>query len=619
MNEAARSQAESARQSVTEAWRGQLRLLRDRVESYWKGRADAVARDSGAGTPTDFARAVTSGFADSVILFDSAGAATYPALPPTPRLDTGSGKPDWMAARELEAARPSDAAGAWAKIAASEIDPSFAARAAQAQVRCLVRSGQPGAAIGTIEQRFTAGPAARGLDLQDRLIAADEYLFAVRLMKPSDARFVPMVRRLAALLNDYRVAMPSAQRLFLMDELRAAVPGQAVFPTRDAEALAAGFLEVGTSTPGDPGVVEQAGTRAGPPVQESAGRPPILWKLTASNGRAIALYRNETVLQAMSTLLNGHTSRGVTFAAIPPGGAGGEEAISAGAALPGWQLSYTLTDSSVSDEAARRRRTAYLWAGFLAVAAIAVAGLIAAQAFRRQWRLARLKTDMVAAVSHELKTPLSSMHVLVDGLLEDKELDPGKTREYLELIGGENRRLSRLIDNFLTFSRIERHRLRFDLAGTNPGDVVRAAIDAMGERLRPPACTLEVDVPPELPAMRADKDALVSALLNLLDNAYKYTPRNRRIRVEAYREDGNVVFAVRDNGIGIAPRDRERIFRRFYQADRRLARETGGCGLGLSIVEYIVKAHGGSVLVESKPGEGSAFRILIPISEEVNA
>jgi len=102
-------------------------------------------------------------------------------------------------------------------------------------------------------------------------------------------------------------------------------------------------------------------------------------------------------------------------------------------------------------------------------------------------------------------------------------------------------------------------------------------------------------------------------LLNLLDNAYKYTPSaDKHIAVQAYLEDGQVVFAVQDNGIGIAPRDQKRIFRRFFQVDRRLARETGGVGLGLSIVEFIVRAHGGDVLVKSQSGAGSTFTVRLP-------
>ena len=105
--------------------------------------------------------------------------------------------------------------------------------------------------------------------------------------------------------------------------------------------------------------------------------------------------------------------------------------------------------------------------------------------------------------------------------------------------------------------------------------------------------------------MRADEDALITVLLNLLDNAWKYTPGEKRIGVRAYREKGRVIFAVEDNGIGIAPRERRKIFRRFYQVDRRLAREAGGVGLGLSIVEFIVRAHEAPVDVK-KASRGEA-------------
>jgi signal transduction histidine kinase len=121
-----------------------------------------------------------------------------------------------------------------------------------------------------------------------------------------------------------------------------------------------------------------------------------------------------------------------------------------------------------------------------------------------------------------------------------------------------------------------------------------------------------VEVNPGLPPLVADEDALITVLRNLLDNACKYTPAEKRIRIRAREQDGRVAFDVEDNGIGIAPREQKRIFRRFYQVDQRLARETGGCGLGLSIVEYIVRAHGGEVAVESRPGEGSTFHVLVP-------
>ena len=335
-----------------------------------------------------------------------------------------------------------------------------------------------------------------------------------------------------------------------------------------------------------------------------------MWKLTLPGARALVLYRTSSVAAALQEL-----SRGLNAAVTltPPGLAApaAAEWMPAGPSLPGWQMSLSPA-SNQADEIAGRRTISYAWVGFLAIALVAITGLVAGQAIRRQWRLARLKTDLVAAVSHELKTPLSSMRVLVDSLLEDESASTQKTHEYLELIARENLRLSRLIENFLTFSRLERSSRQFEFGASHPDVVVQAALEAMQERFPDSDCRLEVRVAPGLPAVRADHDALVTVLLNLLDNAYKYTPGEKHIALKVFERAGSVVFAVEDNGIGIAPREQKRIFRRFYQVDHRLAREAGGCGLGLSIVESIVKAHGGGVEVASEPGRGSTFFVALP-------
>lgn len=257
---------------------------------------------------------------------------------------------------------------------------------------------------------------------------------------------------------------------------------------------------------------------------------------------------------------------------------------------------------------ARRRVASYVWIGLLAIAVVAISALVAGQLLRRQWQIASLKTDLVAAVSHELKTPIASVRVLVDTLLTDEHPDAAKTRDYLELIAHENLRLSRLIENFLTFSRLERNRQRFEFTEVDPAHVVEAAMSVHGGSESAPS----IAIAPDLPRIRADEDALVTVLRNLLDNAWKYTPGEKRIAIRAYRENARVVFAVEDNGIGIAAREQKRIFRRFYQVDRRLARDAGGCGLGLSIVAFIVRAHGGAVRVESQPGHGSTFFVALP-------
>ncbi|HEX5430422.1 MAG TPA: HAMP domain-containing sensor histidine kinase [Bryobacteraceae bacterium] len=304
------------------------------------------------------------------------------------------------------------------------------------------------------------------------------------------------------------------------------------------------------------------------------------------------------------------------FAVLPPGAPPTDQSIAAGPLLPGWQLAFTLVDSKPIEDLARQRMVSYLWGGYLAIAAVVLLGLLVGQSFRRQWRLAHLKTDLAAAVSHELKTPLASMRLLVDSLLEDEIPNPAKTRDYLQLIAGENLRLTHLIGNFLTFSRIERHRHKFAFAEVKPSGILESAVQTIQERFPSEEWNLEVDIASNLPRIYADEDSIVTVLLNLLDNARKYTPQKKRISLRAYSETGRVIFAVRDNGIGIERREQKRIFRRFYQIDRRLARETGGCGLGLSIVQFIVRAHRGSVRVESQAGEGSTFIVSLPSIRE---
>lgn len=585
MNQAAKTEATAARQEITEAYRNELRIVRDQVETYWENRAAALHADS----PRDFQRIVTSHLADSVVLEKTTPRPSVPAAE----------NPEWTRAQTLEDRHDlTGAAAAYARLAQSD-DADLAARAAQAQVRCLLQSGDKTAALQAIRKHFSRIPA--GKDLQGRLIAGDEQLLALHLFKPADPAYLSFLRRLTSLLNDYSGALlPSAQRLFLMHEVRTLDP-HADFPTLDAEELAEQFLETD-------------GASGDQTLQPS--RVPDVWKLTLPGGRAIALLRKDTVLSAMRGVLDQqNTPRSVNLEVLPPATPMTGESIAAGRMLPGWQISFSLLDTKPFDEAARRRVASYVWVGFLVIAALGITGLITGQAFRRQLRLTHLKTDLIAAVSHELKTPLASMRLLVDSLLDDEQLDPKKTRDYLQLMAGENLRLTRLIENFLTFSRIERDRQRFSFSETKPAAVIESAVHVMRERLQSPPCHLEVNVSPDLPLIQADEDALVMVLLNLLDNAYKYTPPDKgdkRILLHAYREAGQVVFEVEDNGIGIAPREQKKIFRRFYQVDQRLARATGGCGLGLSIVEFIARAHGGAVRVRSQPGAGSTFRVSLP-------
>lgn len=601
MNEAARSQAEAARQSVQEAYRGQLRLLRDRLDADWVARATALGRAAADQSASRFPVALAASGADAVLFLDANGLVQYPAGLNVPTSDPVSDLPEWQDAEALE--HRSDhrtAAAAYTKLAQTAESPAAAARAARAAVRCLVRVGRIEEALASIERYFIQGRASRGSDLDGRLIGVDEQLLALQLMKRTDRRFTMVAQRLAGVLNRYDGdPIPSAQRVFAMQELRELAPEVQAPTWLAAERLGLAFLESEQPRPGQPAL--------------AATYMANVWKLTSPNRRVIALYRTPTVVAAGRLLLAKPThSPAVEFGIAPPGATISGDGIAAGSILPGWQIWFSLLNGDAVDEAARQRMTTILWVGYCVIAGVMVAGLILAQSFRHQSRLSQMKTDLVATVSHELKTPLASMRLLVETLLEDENVPPTTAREYLEMIAGENQRLTRLIDNFLTFSRIERSRQRFSFCSTDPAEVVETALRCVRDRLQLPGCCLEVDVAAGLPAIRADQDALVTVLMNLLDNALKYTREEKHLALRAYADEGHVVFVVEDNGIGIALREQRRIFRSFYQVDRRLARETGGCGLGLSIVEFIVRAHEGEVRVKSAPGEGSTFSVLLP-------
>ena len=152
------------------------------------------------------------------------------------------------------------------------------------------------------------------------------------------------------------------------------------------------------------------------------------------------------------------------------------------------------------------------------------------------------------------------------------------------------------------------------MASVSPVEIANSAVEAIHAKFDQGTVDFEIDVRNPLPMIRADKDGMVTVLVNLLENAYKYTNGEKRIELKVYQENGNICFVVKDNGIGISPRVQRKIFNRFYQVDSRLSRRAEGCGLGLSIVKFIVDAHKGTIEVGSQPEQGSIFTVKIPIA-----
>jgi two-component system sensor histidine kinase SenX3 len=228
-------------------------------------------------------------------------------------------------------------------------------------------------------------------------------------------------------------------------------------------------------------------------------------------------------------------------------------------------------------------------------------------------RVDNVRRDFVANVSHELKTPIGALELLAETLAT--EGDPEVARPLIERLAKEAERLGLIVDDLLDLSLIETQE-----AVTAEIVAVDALVDEAADRLRPSAMVggiaLQVHHASDGAAIEGDRRQLVSAIVNLLDNAVKYSEAGKVVTVETVRRDDDVVIVVIDDGIGVPSRDLERIFERFYRVDEARSRDTGGTGLGLAIVRHVAQAHGGDVSVESIEGQGSTFRMRLPVAAE---
>jgi signal transduction histidine kinase len=227
--------------------------------------------------------------------------------------------------------------------------------------------------------------------------------------------------------------------------------------------------------------------------------------------------------------------------------------------------------------------------------------------------LARLKSDFVSNVSHELRTPLSLIRLYAETLEMGRLKTPDKLQEYYQIIRKESERLTALINNILDFSRIEAGRKEYDFRETDLRELVANTLESYRYEIEQHGFTLEEKIDP-VPHVRVDREAMARSLVNLVNNALKYSQDRKYIGVNLYRESGSVKLEVIDHGIGIPNQEQEKIFEKFYRVGDPLVHNTKGSGLGLSLVQHIAHAHGGEVSVNSTPGQGSKFTIKLPLT-----
>jgi len=281
-----------------------------------------------------------------------------------------------------------------------------------------------------------------------------------------------------------------------------------------------------------------------------------------------------------------------------------------------WTLRVVSQDPLVELTQERNRRGLMLLAFTMLFTFVLAGSYFIARAVTRELEVARLQSDFVAAVSHEFRTPLALLCQLSE-MLSDGRV-PGETRrqEYYEGLRRASERLHRLVESLLDFGRMQAgvQKYRFELLET--GSLFSGVVEEFAEEARERGYQVDIEQQPQLPPVKGDREALTRALWNLLDNAVKYSPQNKTVWTRVTCENGRVAISVSDKGLGIAPHERKKIFKKFVRAASADVAGAKGTGLGLTMVEHIVAAHGGQMHVESEPGVGSTFTILLPSAKE---
>jgi len=262
------------------------------------------------------------------------------------------------------------------------------------------------------------------------------------------------------------------------------------------------------------------------------------------------------------------------------------------------------------------KRSFYFWTIITLIVVLISGAVLISRTIAQEMAVLRLKSDFVSSVSHEFKSPLTSIKSLAERLRDGKVKDSQRMKQYFSVITQDADRLTRLVKNILDFSKIEEGKREYEFMDTDLGQLVTQKIEDFQREEIAKGMRIQTRISEDIPRCDVDKEALTQALNNLLDNAVKFSTDRKEIEVILKKDDTNVFIEVKDKGIGIPPNELDKIFDKFYQGRNEVRKAAKGTGLGLTLVKHTVEAHGGRIEVESRVDEGSVFSIVLPIQKQ---
>lgn len=284
--------------------------------------------------------------------------------------------------------------------------------------------------------------------------------------------------------------------------------------------------------------------------------------------------------------------------------------------FPDWTMHFYHADPHLLEAFLTSRRGVYFYM-FILIAGILIFGLILTmRSFTREMELARMKSDFVSTVSHEFKSPLTSIRQIAEMLHAGRVPSEDRRQKYYDVLLEQSERLSLLTENVLSFAKMEEGKKEFVFEQADVKALLSNIVSTIQDRVRHEGFAIESEIDASLVPVKADASALTQAVNNLIDNAVKYSGKSKRVVIRAYNDEQNVVIEVEDFGLGIKKDERNKVFDRFYRGGDELTRTVKGSGLGLTLVKQIVEAHKGTIQVESEPGKGSVFAIKLPLDPD---
>ena len=415
-----------------------------------------------------------------------------------------------------------------------------------------------------------------------------------------------VLNKLYTLLNDYtRTDILTSQRLNLSTKVQKLY--ELSFPLQKAESIALDLLKKSKNQ-------DRRNILQKTLIKD-------MWQYTV-NGSNVLLFSGEKLSNILLSVLSdkGNIPTNTFVGFLLPGQEAKDSIVHLDAAnrMPGWRISLNFNDPGYMASLIQQRVKVYRYTSFIVIAFSLVLGVLFLRDMRRKLHLADLKNDLVANVTHELKTPLASSRLLLDTLITQPDLPREKIENYLTHLSKENSRLCRLVEHFLAFSKLEKNQYNFQIKTILLDEIIDDLNEAIQGRFPTQKQRINYECTEDEVFIKGDIQSLVTVIVNLLENALKFSEPDTKVYLKILKEDDKLKVSVRDEGIGISAKEQKKIFEQYYQADNRLSRKYEGSGLGLNIVKTVLDAHKSIINIDSNPNEGSCFSFELTIEKEVD-